>query len=211
LCDKVHRSANGDLWVGSSLETSGYVENFNGNFGQAHFRGIDLTANYGWGMWNGWMSASFTGTRVAKAEWSPLPGILDELTYDCAGVINVECYAPTTPDWKHIVNLRYSADAWSAGIRWRHTGSLDYKNQDGTPGTTDRILIRNGNKLDAMDYLDLSGSYAITGNIELSGGVNNVFDKSPPMVGSTMSLNANSPGGYDQLGRFLFANLNIRF
>jgi len=41
--------------------------------------------------------------------------------------------------------------------------------------------------------------------------VNNVEDKTPPLVGNSLSLNANSLGGYDQLGRFFFANLNIRF
>jgi len=217
LCDRIHRSANGDLWVGSSIETgSGYVENLIDNFGEAHFRGVDFTANYGWGMWNGWMSASFTGTHIARAKRSPLPGINDEAAYDCAGIINGACGDPgagrsLTPDWKHIVNLRYSADAFSVGVRWRHTGALDYRNQNGSRGTTDQILVRNGNKLKAMDYLDLSGSYAITGNIELSGGVNNIFDKSPPLVGGTMSRIGNAPIGYDQLGRFLFANLNIRF
>jgi len=212
LCDKVHRSANGDLWVGSSIEGgSGYVENLTDNFGEVHFRGVDLSANYGWGMWNGWMSANFTGTYVFKAEKSPLPGINDDATYDCAGVINGACTAPQTPDWKHIVNLRYSADAFSVGVRWRHIASLDYRNQNGTPGTTDQMLVRNGNKLSSMNYLDLSGSYALTDNIELSGGVNNIADKTPPLVGNSLSLNANSLGGYDQLGRFIFANLNIRF
>jgi len=217
LCSKIHRNpASGDLWVGNNLDTSGYVENLIDNFGQAHFRGVDFTANYGWGMWNGWVSASFTGTHVAKAERSPLPGINDDATYDCAGIINGTCGNASagrslTPDWKHVVNLRYSADSWSAGIRWRHTGALDYRNQDGTRGTTDNLLVVNGNKISAMNYLDLSGSYAITDSIELSGGVNNIFARTPPLVGSSLNLNANAPGGYDQLGRFVFANLNIRF
>ena len=45
----------------------------------------------------------------------------------------------------------------------------------------------------------------------LSFGVNNVMDKEPPMVGSTLTLNANSIGGYDQVGQYLFANVNVRF
>jgi len=212
LCDKVHRSSNGDLWLGNRIDTgAGYVEDLNANFGEVHFQGLDVTANYRWGMWNGWMSASFTGTHVSKAEWNPLPGVNEDAIYDCAGNLNTLCNTPTSPDWKHIVNLRYSTDRFSAGLRWRHIGALDYKNPNGTPGTADRLLVENGNKLSAMNYLDLSGSYALTEHIELSGGVNNIADKTPPLVGSSLSLNANSPGGYDQLGRFLFANLNIRF
>jgi len=216
LCSKIHRNpTTGDLWVGSNINNSGYVENLTDNFGEVHFQGIDLSANYGWGMWKGWMSASFTGTHVRKAEWSPLPGVNDDATYNCAGIINGACGGrserPATPDWKHVVNLRYSADAYSVGVRWRHIGALDYKNQDGSNATLDQILVRNGNKMSAMNYLDLSGSYSLTDNIELSGGVNNIVDKTPPLVGNSLSLNANSIAGYDQLGRFFFANLNIRF
>jgi len=212
LCDKVHRSANGDLWVGSSIESgSGYVENLTANFGQMHFQGIDFTANYAWGMWNGWMSTSFVGTHVSKAERSPLPGINEDATYDCAGIINPACLIPQTPDWRHIMNLRYSADKFSVGVRWRHIAALDYRNQNGSLATTDQILVRNGNKLSSMNYFDLSGAYSLSDHIELSAGVNNIADKSPPLVGNSLSLNGNSPGGYDQLGRFLFANINIRF
>jgi len=212
LCDKVHRSANGDLWVGSSMDSgSGYVENLTANFGEMHFQGIDITANYAWGMWNGWMSASFVGTHATKAERSPLPGINEEATYDCAGVINPACLIPQTPDWRHIMNLRYSADAFTVGVRWRHIAALDYRNQNGSLATTDQILVRNGNKLSSMNYLDLSGTYTLSDHIELSAGVNNIADKSPPLVGNSLSLNGNAPGGYDQLGRFLFANVNVRF
>jgi len=208
LCDKVHRSASGDLWVGSSLATSGYVENLNANFGDSHFRGVDLAIHYGFALWKGWVSTSLTGTHAAKAEWSPLPGVNDAATYDCAGVINNAC---RTPGWRHLLNLRYAADSFSLGLRWRHVGALDYRNQNRTPGTVDQILIRNRHTLSAMNYLDLSASWALTKQLELSGGINNIADKTPPLVGSGLSANANSPSGYDPLGRFIFANLNIRF
>jgi len=42
-------------------------------------------------------------------------------------------------------------------------------------------------------------------------GVNNVMDREPPMVGGSLILNANSIGGYDQVGRFLFARVNLRY
>jgi len=208
LCDKIHRSTSGDLWVGSSLDSSGYVENLNANFGDSHFRGLDVSIHYGWGLWNGQINAALTGTYADKAQWSPLPGVNDDATYDCAGVINNAC---RTPDWRHMLNLRYSADAFSIGLRWRHVGALNYRNQNGSPGTIDQLLIRNRYQLGAMNYLDVSGSYALSKHVELSGGINNITDKTPPLVGSGMSANANSPSGYDPLGRFVFANVNIRF
>ena len=61
------------------------------------------------------------------------------------------------------------------------------------------------------NYLDISGNVTIGKATTLSFGVNNVMDKEPPMVGSTLTLNANSIGGYDQVGQYLFANVNVRF
>lgn len=209
LCDRVHRNANsGDLWVGSNVESSGYVENLTANFGELHFQGVDLNVNYGWDMWGGRMHAAFIGTHTTKAEIAPLPGVNDDATYDCAGVINLSCQ---TPDWRHMVNLRYSAPNYSVGVRWRYVGELDYVDNNGNPLTTDQLLVNNGNKLSAANYFDVSGSLFLTDNIEVTAGVNNIADKEPPMVGSTLVLNANSVGGYDQLGRYVFANINFRF
>jgi iron complex outermembrane recepter protein len=88
---------------------------------------------------------------------------------------------------------------------------MDYENTDGTPGTTDQILVRLGGGLGSYNYFDLSGSFDVIDNVNLTVGINNIFDKEPPMVGGTLQLNANSIGGYDQLGRFMFANVNVRF
>jgi hypothetical protein len=39
-----------------------------------------------------------------------------------------------------------------------------------------------------------------------------VFDKEPPLLGSTLSTNGNTVAGfYDTLGRYLFANVTLRW
>ena len=88
---------------------------------------------------------------------------------------------------------------------------MDYTNTNGTPGTTDQILVNNGNKLSAVNYVDLAGTYDVTDYATVIVGVSNLLDKTPPIVGATLSLNANSPGGYDQMGRYMHATLNIDF
>lgn len=209
LCTKVRRNgSSGDLWLGSNPATSGLVENLTSNFGDRKWEGIDLGAYYSMNLMGGSANFSFTGTHTLKNEIAPLPGVLDSATYDCAGKINDSCQQP---EWRHRMSLRYSKDWWSAGVTWRHVGKLDYANTNGTPGTTDTLLVNNGGKLDAWNYMDLSGSVDIAKNFTLTAGVNNVFDKSPPMVGSSLSLNATAPGGYDQLGRYFFARVSARF
>jgi iron complex outermembrane recepter protein len=219
LCNRVNRNAtNFDLWRGSDPSTSGHIVNLTDNFGEQRFRGIDVGANYRWDMWNGGFAASFQGSYLLEQEIAPLPGVNESATYDCAGKINAQCQSP---EWRHIANLRYSRDWFTVNLRWRYFGEMDYVDSfSGAPLATDRFLCspstgnvncRGNGKLGSQNYLDLSGSVFIGEFTEFTLGVNNIADKEPPMVGVDLALNANSPGGYDQAGRYIFASLTFNF
>jgi iron complex outermembrane receptor protein len=45
----------------------------------------------------------------------------------------------------------------------------------------------------------------------LTLGVNNVLDEEPPLVGGSLSDNANSLTGYDQAGRYLFGSITVSY
>jgi iron complex outermembrane receptor protein len=207
LCDRVQRGALGDIWRGQNLETSGYVSNLTDNFGEQHFRGVDLGANYRWDMLGGRMSASFQGSYVLEQEISPLPGVNEDATYDCAGKINVQCQ---TPEWRHVASLRFAKDWYTVNLRWRHFGGMDYVDNNGVPLTADTLVAANDG-IGSFNYLDLSGSAFIGEYSELTLGVNNVADKEPPLVGVNNALNANAPQGYDMVGRYVFANFTVKF
>jgi iron complex outermembrane recepter protein len=222
LCNRVRRNqTNFDLWRGSDPATSGQIINLTDNFGEQHFRGIDLGVNYRWDMFNGGFAASFQGSYLLEQEVSPLPGINQDATYDCAGKINAQCQSP---EWRHIASLRYSRDMFTVNLRWRFFGEMDYVDSfTGNPLTVDTFLCtpqagvaasaicRGDGKLGRVNYLDLSGSVFLGEFTELTLGVNNIADKAPPMVGSALALNANAPGGYDQAGRYIFASLTFNF
>jgi outer membrane receptor protein involved in Fe transport len=208
LCDKVNRSPAGDLWIGSDLATSGFVENLDSNFGDLTFNGIDVVASYNWDGLGGLMTASFVGTQMLEQTNVPLPGVNPAATYDCAGNINDTCQQPS---WRHTARFSYSLERITGSLGWRYVGEMDYENTDGSQGATDQILVANGNKLDAVHYIDLTGIYNVTDYAALTLGIQNVFDETPPLVGSTLSLNANSPGGYDQMGRYMHLTLNVDF
>lgn len=199
-CSRVHRSSSGSLWIGD-----GYVDDSYGNYGLYRYSGIDATARYSWGMGPGRFTASFVGSYAMKKESSPAEGI----KYDCAGLINETC--GNNPRWRHIGSLRYAWDRYSAGLRWRYIGKSHYRDTDGTLLTADTLLANNGNQLDAYNYLDLSGTVQFSGAIEWSIGVNNVFDREPPMVGGSLTSNGNALSGYDQAGRYIFTSVGIRF
>ena len=209
LCSLVRRNpASGDLWVGSDPATSGLIFDGNNNFGERNVSGIDLNVAYRMSLGDGMLSATLAGTYALENEFVPLPGVNDEASYDCSGRINTSCQ---TPNWRHVLSTRYSLGDWTIGARWRMIGRMNYRLTNDQPGTTDQILVNNGNRVGSYHFYDLSGSYRFSDNYELTVGVNNVFDKEPPLVGNTLSLNANSIGGYDQLGRFLFATIRMDF
>jgi len=214
LCSQVRRNPNtGDLWLGNDPATSGLVFNPTGNFGGLRFRGVDFGASYGWDMFGGRFSTSLQGSYVLEQEISPLGSadVVDEIkeatTYDCAGLINIQCQ---TPKWRHIANLRYSRDWATVSLRWRYYGEMDYEDNDGVALTVDSQLADDG-KLNAYNYFDLSASALIGEWGELTVGVNNIADKEPPLVGTPLAQNGNAPGGYDQAGRFFFANFTVKF
>lgn len=204
LCAQVQRAPNGSLWQGNV----GRVVNTTSNFGKLSTNGIDLNASYRWEMLEGNWYTSLIGTYTMEYVVEPLAGVDDTASYDCAGKISISCQ---NPDWRSIYTLRYSRDLFSLNFRWRYTGSMDYINTNGTNGSVDQILVANGGKVDAWNAYDLSGTFNVTDAIDLTIGVNNFTDEEPPMSGATLATNANALGGYDQAGRFIFANLGITF
>jgi iron complex outermembrane recepter protein len=209
LCDKVNRNpSTGDLWVGSDPATSGHIENLDDNFGEFTFRGVDLNVKHRMQFAGGMVNASLAGVYFLEQEIAPLPGVNDDATYDCAGNLNTSCQQP---DWRHVMSVNYTRGDWTISTRWRYTGGMDYKLTSGETGTTDQLLVGRGNGLGSYSFFDLSGSMSFGERYEVTAGVNNILDKEPPLVGSTLSLNANSLGGYDQLGRYLFVRLGAHF
>lgn len=211
LCNLVRRSPTGDLWVGSDPAVSGHIRNLSANFGDLNFSGVNLNAGYSMPIFRGDLSASLLGTYTLEQEVAPLPGLNDQATYDCVGVINTTCNSPATPDWQHTARVSYSQDWWTTSLRWRYTGEADYINTDGTAGTTDQLLVNAGNKLKAENYFDLTAVMEVMENFNVTIGVNNIFDREVPMVGAGLSRNANAPSGYDQLGRYMHATFGMRF
>jgi len=202
-CSLIHRNpTSGDLY----RTNDGYIQNALGNFGSIKTSGLDLTASYGLQLGPGRLTTSFVGTYVMEKEFTPIAG--DKTTaYDCAGIISPQCQ---DFDWRHLATVRYKYDRYTGGFRWRYFGKLDYKDPTTGDALTADARVADKGGIDGYSYLDLTGSVEV-GPAILTAGVNNVFDKEPPMVGASLVLNGNSVGGYDQAGRFFFTSLNLKF
>jgi len=216
LCQNVRRGAAGDIWRGQNPATSGQVIALTENFGELDFRGIDLGANYRFDVLGGSLSTSFQGSYLLDETVTPLPGVDETATFDCVGLINLQCQ---TPEFRAITNVRFARDWYTVGMRWRYFDGLAYETDAGVAIATDRLVCAPGTNaacigtggIGSYSYFDLSGSAFIGEFGEFTVGVNNIADKEPPLVGTALARNGNSPGGYDQVGRYFFSSFTVKF
>lgn len=199
FCDNVKRGNGGSLWIGET----GYVQATNINLASRHWRGIDISTNYETEVFGGKLTAKMIGSRSMKKEYTPLPGD-DAANYECSGNVSTNCFAQ--PKWRHTASVSYTTgDWWTATAKWRYFGAVDY-----TSAVKVDTLVADG--ISAQSYFDLVGAFDLSDNVSVLAGVNNVLDKEPPMVGLTLSSNANAVAGfYDTLGRYLHASVTVKF
>jgi iron complex outermembrane recepter protein len=204
LCSRIRRNPrSGDIWLGSV----GFVQNLTDNFGELGTDGLDLNVNYGMEVLGGRLNTSFVANYVLSYDQSPLPGVNDDASFNCEGLINPDC--GILQDFRAITSVNFSRDFYSINARLRHFGSVEYRDGNGALAT-DTLLAANGG-IGSYTYLDLSGSVTVWDNMDLSLGINNILDKEPPLVGVDNATNANAPAGYDQLGRYVFARVGVKF
>jgi iron complex outermembrane receptor protein len=198
LCDQVVRNQSGNLWQG----TNGYVYDTTVNLGENVWSGVDLAFNWAVDGLGGTWTTNMIGTYMLKREITPLPADPNS-TYDCVGVISTRCYP--APEWRHTISTQYDSNEWwSVTARWRFFDGVDYD------GSTDVIAQDEMSK--SQNYIDLSAVFRFMENHDVTVGVNNILDKEPPMVGGTLTTNANTIAGYyDTLGRYLYAQATFRF
>lgn len=205
FCDRIHRDPKGSLW----LSPQGFVDTRYLNIGSYKVRGVDVGANYRRKLGRfGSTTAEFLGSYLDK--WITDNGGLST-PFDCAGRYNIACYAPT-PRWRHKARLTLDSRAGvSVSVNWRYTGKLLFKN---FPGLEASPLTA---RLPARSFFDLTALFHVEHNFVLRLGVNNIFDKEPPLVVSGSGAcgagcNGNTyPQWYDPLGRFIFAGVTANF
>ena len=200
FCDRVNRGQNDSLWLGSSGPDNG-VEALSQNIGFFRVKGIDLEVNYGVSLAD-YGSISFANILgwIDSWEQEEYPGAGVE---NCEGLYGGSCGTPTLE-----IKNRFSATwvtPWDVTVNaiWRHYGSVDQTQTSRRP-----------TKLDAIDYFDLAGNWAVNDWATVRVGINNLLDEAPAYVpsGVTARENGNTyPGIYDPLGRYMFIGASVQF
>jgi iron complex outermembrane recepter protein len=228
FCGLVHRDQFGSLWRTSN----GFVTDLTRNIGGFSTRGVDIGASYSMdiGSW-GNVGLNFQGTWLDKLVTDTgidQPGV--DQTFDCVGLYGTVCGTPS-PEWRHTARLSYNhPDGYGLTVRWRYFGSTDLDATRGTASTAAGGLGAGGNTnfpgannlrpadlhLRSINYFDLAANFRIGDHYSFRLGVNNVFDKDPPLIGQTncpgVTCNGNTFANvYDSLGRYIFAGVTLDF
>ncbi|WP_229490754.1 TonB-dependent receptor domain-containing protein [Pseudoduganella namucuonensis] len=208
FCSLIKRDRTGSLWLFDDAKITGTQQ----NIGSTGTTGIDVGANYVQRIGAyGSVGFNFAGTYLRKLETEEIKG---EGVYDCVGYYGPNKCEQPNPKWRHKIRANWNTP-WNVdlAVTWRHIDKVQLQNLSSNP-----LLSGASNPVDRelgqRDYMDLSASYNITKKISLSGGINNVFDRDPPLTSqlATGQGNGNTyPSVYDALGRRLFMTMTAKF
>ncbi len=206
-CQKVQRNTeNGSL---KGVESKGVIRPTT-NDGNERVSGFDLAANYrveladfGWDV--GRVDLSVNGNIVTKHDTQANP--LSVLR-DCVGYYSVSCGEPKVKQrWNS--RATWTMGDYSASLSWRHLSGVEVE-------PSDTVWFPDYAQIGSFDYFDLSGRWDITQSVRLTATINNLFDKAPPMVGSSIGTTAANNGNtfpqtYDAIGRYFTFGATLKF
>lgn len=199
-CSRITRNpGNGALWTGTGL-----VQDLNLNIGGISTSGYDIAGAYSFDVGSlGGVNLTYNGTYLDSFEVDPINQAFAK--YDCVGAYGNDCGTPT-PEYRHRARLGWDTpyEGLSLNATWRHIGEVALDT-----GVTNRV----DSVLEAQNYFDFAGTYAMNDWAVFRFGINNALDDDPPLsasVGTTGNGNT-YPQTYDALGRYVFAGVTLDF
>jgi iron complex outermembrane receptor protein len=199
------------------IAAPGYVTTTNGNTGGLKTSGVDFDGSYrfnlAWGPFGD--SRIELGSNVTYTDEftaTPVQALPATKNY-CVGAFGPTCGQPI-PRWKGASRVTWRSGPATLSLRHRYIGET----------TVDTYLLpkRLGaafpNKaalttpvIKAQSYFDLTGVYSVSEDLSLTAGVRNLFDKNPPIVGSSAPSNNTFAATYDVEGRVVYASVTAKF
>lgn len=216
FCSLIQRSPDsGSLWQGEN----GYFRRFNVNTGSLQTKGVDVVVDYrlnlnDLGINAGRLSFNLVGTYLDSYKTVPLPNSPQADVYECAGLYAGLCGRPR-PEWRHKFMTTWApADRFSLTGTWRYVSSVKIAQTSSQPALTGSFSEVN-RELGSRSYFDLAAAFQVRKDLTFRAGVNNLFDKDPPLT-TTAAIedggNGNTyPQFYDATGRYFFLSASVGF
>ena len=207
FCNLITRDQLGTLWATPLAQ----IVATNQNLSKYKTSGIDLAIDYNRKLAGfGGLNINFVGTYLKDFKIEEFAGLGE---YDCAGLYGGTCGTPL-PEWRHKLRATWETP-WNVdvAVTWRYIDAVLYERTSSNPllgGAYNEV----DKELKAQNYIDLAGSWNITKQLTLRGGINNLLDKDPPLssqVGAGFGNGNTYPQVYDALGRRVFVSLTAKF
>lgn len=155
------------------------------------------------------LSVIATRYLSATAQSSPLAP-----AFDCAGKFGALCnafpYQGALPEFRLNARLTYRTGPLAVSLRWRHTGSMDSAEDEHRAAVGQPPPMLAVSEVGSRDYFDLSLNLDSGDRMSLRFGIENLFDRDPPFLGSGNQAANTDPKTYDTLGRRYYLRLTGR-
>lgn len=197
------------------------------NLGRIDVKGLDVSGQYKLPQFSfGQFTLGLAATYLTQFKIQTAPGLAGNKVFNAVGVMgsNGSALVSSCPAAAGAVcffpriraqgSVDWQLGAWDASWRMRYISKFKVGSADLSQGATAFAGIP-GYVLHFGSYVynDLTVGYNIEPlNARISLGVDNVFDKQPPLLYANNALNANTdPADFDVLGRFYWARLTVKF
>jgi iron complex outermembrane recepter protein len=159
---------------------------------------LDWAANFadvGMSAIPGMFNLNIQYSKLDKYAVSPFPGAAFT---DYAGTVVNSSF-----NYKLFTTLGYSTGPVTGGLRWQHLPGVARD----PLGGTDAFPV------DSHDQFDLYGRWAVNKRYEVRGGIDNMFDAQPEVVGasSTNASQGTTSVNYDTIGRRFYFAVTAKF
>ncbi len=205
FCQLVPRNAqNGGL--GNVRRT--YVNN-----GAFSVSGIDVALDWGFDVGPGAVNLNVLANYLLDFSSTPLAGIIAPIDYVGTQGTGENGLNTGVYEYRVLTTLGYNVGPAYVGLQWQHLPAIeDAAEAQFGPNTTTGFPSYN--------LFNLNGRFAVTDDVNIRLGVDNLFNKRPPLGNRNTALDGTGPtlpGGsylgtfYDTNGRRFYLGANLRF
>lgn len=207
-CRAVSRNpANG------TIDTAFPVTALNENIGKIETSGTDVAVSYRFNTPHmGRFDINIAGSWVNEYTVTPVQDLPANKNF-CVELFGPTCGEPKF-GFKSTSRVTWSSGPLSISGRFRWIDEVTVEDlqlaarRGGVSPLATTVAVP---RINAHSYVDLSFKYEINKRINVWGGVNNVFDQQPPLLGTRQERNNTWPDTYEALGSELFFGVSANF
>lgn len=159
--------------------------------------GIDLSIDYLFELDNfpGRFSLDYVGSYRDEYNYSAFDGAAKQ---DFVGKFSGGGGGEPLAAYKHNLTVNWALDEFSFHLDWSHLGAVE---DEGS-------VIP---KIDAYNFFTASATWDVSEKVRLIGGIKNLFDIDPPILGSNQEQGNTHPATYDPYGRIFYVRTKFSF